>query len=398
MVHDAVVIGAGPAGSHISRLLALQGFNVVLFEEHSGAGEPVHCTGILAEEACDEFDIAPGAVLNSLSAVRFHSPDGGTISYNGGNFSALVIDRSRFDRTLLARAEEAGVGVVRGRRVTAVDVRPDVVRVTDASGQSTWSRAYVLACGASYGFQRQLGMGMPSIFLQSAQLEVPVEHHHDVEVFFGRDVAPAGFAWVVPVDRPTGRHARVGVMCDGDAPHYFHRLVAKVGDRWGIRTVTGKDAGFAPRLKLLPLAPVPRTYADRGIAVGDAAGLVKATTGGGIYYSLLSAQVGADVIGRRLADDRLTADALGEYETGWKDRLGSELDAQLMLRRAAARLIDSDINRVFRLVGRDSVMALIRRTAKFNQHRDVISSLMSHTPLRHVLGTPPHEAKHGLTP
>lgn len=398
MVHDAVVIGAGPAGSHISRLLALQGFDVVLLEEHGGAGEPVHCTGILAEEAYDEFDIAPGAVLNSLSAVRFHSPGGDSISYNGGNFSALVIDRSQFDRTLLARAEDDGVGVVRGRRVTAVDASSDGVRVTDDTGHSVRSRAYVLACGASYGLQRQLGMGMPSVFLQSAQLEVPVDHHHDVEVFFGRDVAPAGFAWVVPVDRPAGRHARVGVMCDGDAHHYFHRLVTEIGARWGIPTVSAEDAEFAPRLKLLPLAPVPRTYAERGIAVGDAAGLVKATTGGGIYYSLLSAQIGADVVGRRLADDRLTADDLREYETGWRDRLGSELDAQLMLRRGAARLIDSDINRVFRLVGRESVMALIRRTAKFNQHRDVISSLMSHTPLRHVFGPPSPGTKHGLTP
>ena len=56
----------------------------------------------------------------------------------------------------------------------------------------------------------------------------------------------------------------------------------------------------APRLKILPLGPVTRTYADRVVAVGDAAGLVKPTTGGGIYYGLLSGSIAAEVLGDAL--------------------------------------------------------------------------------------------------
>ena len=41
------------------------------------------------------------------------------------------------------------------------------------------------------------------------------------------------------------------------------------------------------RLKILPLAPVPKTFTGRVVAVGDDAGLVKPTTGGGIYYGLV---------------------------------------------------------------------------------------------------------------
>ena len=59
----------------------------------------------------------------------------------------------------------------------------------------------------------------------------------------------------------------------------------------------------APRLRVLPLGPVSRTWTDRILAVGDAAGLVKPTTGGGIYYGLLTGHLAADVLAEALATD-----------------------------------------------------------------------------------------------
>ena len=65
-------------------------------------------------------------------------------------------------------------------------------------------------------------------------------------------------------------------------------------------------------MKILPLGAVGRTYGDRMLVIGDAAGLVKPTTGGGIHYSILSAALAADVAIEALAADRLDADdALG---------------------------------------------------------------------------------------
>ena len=136
---------------------------------------------------------------------------------------------------------------------------------------------------------------------------------------------------------------------------------------------------------MLPLAPIERTYADRVLAVGDAAGLVKSTTGGGIYYSLVSASIAAEVLGTSLRRDRLDASTLSRYQKLWQRRLGSELKAQFSLRELAERMDDDEIDALFDLAQTNGVMPIVRRTARFNQHRDLIVSLLKHPPARRLL-------------
>src|SRR5438094_541827 len=84
-------------------------------------------------------------------------------------------------------------------------------------------------------------------------------------------LAPEGFAWVVPVRRAAQSHARIGLMCEGNAALYFERFVERVSERWQLQT----EGMAAPRPRILPLAPIRKTYSNRLLVVGDAAGLVK---------------------------------------------------------------------------------------------------------------------------
>jgi geranylgeranyl reductase family protein len=377
---DVAVIGGGPAGLSAGARLARSGYVVDLYEEHPDIGEPVHCTGVLAADAFDVFDVPRGTVLNELRTVRFHAPGGSVVEYATPRVEAVVIDRARFDRQLAQAALAAGVRVQRARVVgLAIDAARGVT--VTAGGGVRRARVALLACGANYALHRRLGLGLPRLMLQTAQAELPAHRLGPVEVHFGRDAAPGGFAWAVPVDRGTRPSVRIGVMCEADAASRFRRIAAAVAPRWGIER---RDI-CAPRQKVLPLAPIPRTYADRVLALGDAAGLVKPTTGGGIYYSLLSAQLAADTLGPALAADTLGAQHLAAYETAWRRHLGTELRWQLVLRRAVQRLSDRDIDRLFELAHTDGIMPIVRRTATFNRHREFIVALLKHPPARRVL-------------
>jgi digeranylgeranylglycerophospholipid reductase len=379
-MHDVVIIGGGPAGLFAGTRLAAAGFRTILLEEHASVGEPVHCTGVLAADAFDEFDLSRRSVLNQLTTARFRSPAGHEVIYAADRIEAVVIDRRAFDQDLLEGAMSAGVVIERGTRVTGVQVDTAGVTVKTSAAEHR-ARACILACGANYSLHRQVGLGMPRLFLHTAQLEMPAARPGDVELHFGANVAPKGFAWVVPVSRPGEQCARIGVMCDGDAPGYFHRFAARVAPRWGI---AASDLG-APRQKMLPLAPISRTFADRLVAIGDAAGLVKPTTGGGIYYSLVSAAIAADTLGDAMSVNDLSSHRLSRYEAQWRERLSSEFQAQTRLRLLAHRMNDSEIEQLFDLARTDGVMPIVRRTASFNRHRKLILALLKHPPVRQLL-------------
>ncbi len=376
---DILVVGGGPGGLFAASRLASEGFRVVVCEEHAEIGDPVHCTGVLAEETFDEFGLSRQAVLNPLSTVQLVSPSGLRIHYTTPRVEAVVIDRGAFDRDLAARAVAAGADVRTGTRVSAIDIGRSGVRAR-AGDTELSARLVVLACGARYFFQRRFGLGLPSGYLHTAQRELPAERHGDVEMHFGSEIAPSGFAWAVPVNRPSGLRVRIGVMARRVAPRWYGRMLQRMQPEWGIL-----DSGAVPRQKILPLGPIARTVADRLVVIGDAAGIVKPTTGGGIYYSLMSGSLAAETIADGLRRNRLDALALRPYETRWRRRLSSELDAQVELREIAEAMTDTEIDALFDLAKTDGIMPIVRKTARFNQHRHVIRALLNHPPARKVL-------------
>jgi geranylgeranyl reductase family protein len=378
--HDVVIVGGGPGGLLTGACLARGGFDVAVLEEHDQVGAPVHCTGVLAQEAVAELDLPRDTILNVLSTARFHSPSGLAISYTTPETEALVIDRARFDQALARDAVEAGATVRLGARVSDVRILGGGVEVSLQSGETIRARAVVLACGANYVFQRRFGLGMPALHLNSAQLELPAGRSGDVELHFGTTMAPRGFAWAVPVSRPSGPHVRIGLMCESEPGRAFANVLARLGPLWGVPP----EPQMPPRRRLLPLAPIRRTYADRLLAVGDAAGLVKPTTGGGIYYSLVSARLASDTLADGLHRNRLDASALSAYESAWRRRLTPEFRAQLAMRMLAQRLSDREIDALFELAQSDGIMPIVRRTAQFNRHRNLILALFKHPPARQI--------------
>ncbi|HXD74267.1 MAG TPA: NAD(P)/FAD-dependent oxidoreductase [Vicinamibacterales bacterium] len=376
---DVLVVGGGPAGLYAAERLARRGVTTLLCEEHDLVGDPVHCTGVLATESFDLLGLPREATLNSLTVARFVSPSGIAITHATPSPLAAVIDRGMFDRALATRAQSAGAELRLRTRVSVIENGPAAVRA-QVGDEWVSARLLLLACGANYTFQRRVGLGLPRDYLHSAQRELPAASPGDVELHFGRDVAPDGFAWAVPVVRPSGTFVRIGVMTSRDPVGCYSRMLERVADRLGV-----EGCPQPPRQKILPLGAIDRTYADRTLVVGDAAGMVKPTTGGGIHYSIWSAALAADVAIDALSADRLDAAALASYERQWRDRLGEEFAEQRSLRDLVTRLNDQEIDSLFELARTDGVMPIVRKTAQFNHHRHLIRALLRHPPARKIL-------------
>ena len=113
--------------------------------------------------------------------------------------------------------------------------------------------------------------------------------------------------------------------------------------------------------------------------VGNAAGQVKPTTGGGIYYGLLCADIAADNLHLALEKNDLSADSLASYERQWRKKLGRELMIEYYARRFYERLSDRQIDRAFDIASSNHVgEALLEKDSSFDWHGKTVLKILGH--------------------
>ncbi len=370
-MRDVIVVGAGPAGLYTALLMAEEGLDVLVLEEHGEIGVPTHCTGVVSDETYGLYKIPEHVVLNRPSVCVMVSPSGTAYEFKSPGEEIVVLDRARLDQALAASAENAGATVLTGCRVDEIRVAAERVEIRAANGMQFSARALVLACGVTYRFQRQLHFGLPALALHTAQIELDAQPAEAVEIHLGRQVAPEGFAWVVPVRREERTRLKAGVLLRGDARVYLRAFLSRPALAARLAEVPGE-----PIRRLLPLAPLRRAHGDRVLAVGDAAGFTKPATGGGIFYSLLSASFAAETLVDALAADDLSPRRLSRYERRWRQRLMPEIRTGSWFRYLISNLSDRELDAFVAAAGSDEVQAVIRETAKFNWHRSVILAVL----------------------
>lgn len=353
-----------------------------MLEEHAEIGNPVNCSGIVGVEAFARFDLPRELVRHSLSSLEFVSPRGLRWEFEVPHTLAHVVVRGELDRHLGDRARNAGVDVLVGHRVTAVTPTSSGVDVTvahgvDARASTLSSRAVVVATGAGMPLLNKLGFNDVPSRLLGVQTEIELAARR-VEVYFGQKWAPEGFAWVVPLG---GNRAKVGLLCRRDGPKTLRHFLSRPDLQERAEGPPGPI-----QCSVLPLGFLKRSYGERVLVVGEAAGHIKTTTCGGIYYGMLTAELAAETLDSSLTADRLDADALSVYEQRWRELLEDEIQTGLKLRRSFKLLSDWGVERLMSLARRDGIARLIQEKANFDWHRGLIDAVFRHRTVGRILG------------
>ena len=371
---DVLVIGGGPSGLRVAGLLAGKGLGVRVLEKKWAIGRNVVCTGIIGKDVFARFGLDPGSIIQEIRDVRLVSPFGTNLTYSHPRPFACVVDRETFDAGIAAAAESAGAAVSLGARVEDLTIEPGGVRAmvgTREEGVVCYSAAMaVIACGVDIGLQKKAGLGYPRDFLQGAQAEVPSRGGDLTTIFIGRNVAPGAFAWSVPA----GDRARVGLLTKNDPTSLLRSLLRKTG---APEASCDRDGGEVRiRRKAIAQGLLPRTTGDRVLSVGEAAGQIKTTTGGGISYGLLCADFAAEAILECFDRSSFGAGALAGYEAAWRKAIQKEIVIGYTTRRMCSRLSDRQVQGLFHLAQTDGIIPIIRETADFDWHSGLIAALL----------------------
>ncbi len=374
-MYDVIVIGGGPVGSYVAYKLAGMGYDVVVLEQKEKLGGRVCCAGIISQACVNSFAIEDSVVLRRVSSARLFSPSGRLLRLWRQKTQACIVDRAAFDMAIVNWAQGKGAQYVLNSSVRDIEVGDDGVRVevTRQGEKSNFeARAAVIATGFGSRLAEGVGLGKIGDFIMGVQAEVETIDVDEVEVYFGQEVAPGFFAWLVPT---APAKALVGLLSRRNPGLYLKKLLSSL-------LAQGKVVSDEAEVnhRGISLKPLPRTYSRRLVVVGDAAGQVKPITGGGIYYGLLCADIAANNLHRALGDNDLSARNLASYEREWKKKLGRDLKIGYYARKLYEHLSDKRINRIFDIIKSNGIdEALLKADdLSFDWHGEVILRLLGH--------------------
>ncbi|HII06069.1 MAG TPA: NAD(P)/FAD-dependent oxidoreductase [Methanotrichaceae archaeon] len=369
--YDVAVIGAGPAGSMAAKKAAEVGAAVIILEEHPRAGWPVQCAGLLGVRAIEESELPLAKfAIRPVRGAFVVSPGGFQITFRSKETKAWVVDRRLFDRALLAKAARSGAEVRMGSPVTDLvrDGRRSILTVgRGVDLQKIEAGVVISAEGVGARIARRAGIGPPREILSSAQVEVPFEvvDPEKVEIRLGEKVAPGFFAWSIPAQEGV---ARVGLCCRENACEHLKSFLRSSPIRKRL-----KGGPLHLVVGGLPLGPPASTVAEGFMAVGDAAGQVKPTSGGGIYPGLVSAKIAGEVAAAAALEGDASAARLQEYEKRWRRAVGRELRLGMIVHRMMAGMTDEELDDLIRdLSKREDLIRMIEECGDIDRPSVVI--------------------------
>lgn len=374
-MHDVIIVGAGPIGSYTGYLLAKEGLDVGIFEKNPAIGKNINCTGIISTECIKNFNPPDEVIQRPINSIKVFSPSGNFLRYYSASPLAYVINRNLFDQEINRRAVTEGATTYLNTKVEEINITDGAFKIkvkTEGKGEKKErefrSKIGVIANGFELNSLKEV-LKRPKDFLFGIQTDINIEGVNDIEVYLGKKIAPGSFAWVVPTN---GKSTKTGLITKKNPAEFLKKFLQNPLIAHRLKTYD-----IQAKCSPIPLGRIPKSYAKRLVVVGEAAGQVKTTTGGGIYFGLLCSEIAVKTIIKAFESGNYTEKTFKEYEVTWRSKLEHELKAGIMLRNLFSRLSDHQIDLLIDIAKRNGILPIIKKS-DFDWHKDLIASLFRH--------------------
>jgi len=326
---DVVIVGAGPTGGRTATHLASLGHRVLMLEEHTEIGRPFQCAGLVTPRAMQEVGLFD-SVLEEVDGARIHGPSGTLVPVGTeGKLRTYVVCRKKFDQGVVQQGMQAGATLWLDSRPVDAEVNENNVKLKVESDGAIMdlSCKLLIGCDGAHSWtRRHFKMGRPKEMMIGFQAEVLGYDGNErwLDMYSGSEIAPGFFAWVIPSG--FGSH-RIGVWSTPE------RLKGRSVEQcyedlmnhplWKSRFQNIKE--IARFCGPIPSGMVKKTVRDRVMLLGDAAGMAKPTTGGGIgpgfkQISGILEPLDAAIKSDNLSDKQLTKITSKHFKAMKKDQ------------------------------------------------------------------------------
>ena len=352
---DVVVVGAGPGGLYAAIEALKAGCSVHVFDKKSVIGIPVKCGEYFpvrkemeyllpnAGAYMNVFDVPQETVDNVCKSIRVISPKGREFEFP---FLAYVLDRTTLEQGLARHVQELG-GIIELNSPVEMIENDQKILIGREKDLAVETKVVVAADGFPSKIARAAGI-LTEDYMIPNNIAINYEYlmsdlnvdQSVTEMYLGTEFAPGGYGWIIPKG---DRSANVGIGIrtsyskrnDGKGYLDFFLHDCKLTK---VKLQGGKPGPMIA--DVLPVdGPFKKTYSENVVAVGDAAGMVMPTNGGGIATAMITGTIAGQVVAEHLRDGV----ALSEYESRWKAAMGAPMRVSTNLRRMADHFMGNDL-------------------------------------------------------
>ncbi len=323
MKTESLVVGASVIGGVTAKELSKRGIQTILLSDKPHVGKDGKCTSIISASGLPKTGI-------KFQDAKLHDIHGANIRCQNACLTvwrkepvAYVLDRFKLDALSVEQAEDAGAELKTSARFETWNAATHTAQTAAGPIQTDY---LVGADGIGSNVARQSGFPSLERFVVAWEGEfdnAALKEPDVVDVFL--DV-PGLFGWAVPAGEDT---VRVGLATTTAVQLQHHK--GKLIQEPVIQRMLHNAKKVREFHHTIPLRYRRQTQKGNVMLVGDAAGQVKATTGGGIVFGALCAHELADSVKTHADGGEL------DYETRWRQKYASALDGHRHIRR----LLDS---------------------------------------------------------
>lgn len=364
---DIIIIGASLSGNYLASLLSKTKLTIAVIEEHKDIGLPFQCAGIVSQKLNQLIDLPQKIILNRVDTAKIVAPSGKFIKLRGDE-KPYIIDRIALDRFFYEKAKEnIKVTYFLGEKFKSLEYVKN--------GKQKWvlinTSIRKLVAKMLIGSDGPLSLvaksfGIKNELIYAIQIRIKSNFKQNEASMFFNPQWKELFGWIVPEGK--NNIYRIGLASAKNIKKNFETFL-------NVLQINPSDK-IDQQGGVIPYGIMNKSAFDNVLLLGDSAGQVKATTGGGIVMLLISGKFAAHCVRTCFRKNKFTKKIIRKYyENPCLAVVGKQLKLHYYIRKILEKCTNTDFETLFQIVKTNKIEKLISLYGDMDFPRSLILKL-----------------------
>lgn len=371
---DVCIVGASIAGNYLSFLLSKSNLKIAVLEEHKEVGLPFQCAGIISQKLSQLIELPKGLILNRVKTAKIVSPLRNFIRLKG-NELPYIVDRVGLDRLYYDKNKgNNNINYYLGEKYKSFKYLIDNDKkyvIVESSKRKIQCKLLVGCDGPLSLVGKQVKV--KNSVLYATQIRIKANFDEDEAAMYFDPQWKELFGWIVPEGNQV---FRIGIATAKQVKKSFKCYLEEI--KVNIDNKIGQQGG------IIPYGIMNRVAFDNMLLLGDSAGQVKATTGGGIIMLLTAAKHASKCVNLCFKNDTFSKKFIKKYyEKPCSQTIGRELKLHYIIRLILEKFTAKDFEVFFKIIKENKVERIISFYGDMDFPKTLVAKLLRN---RTVLG------------